>query len=158
MLDDAESSFILTVWLPLCDATPENGCLQIIPGSHKTGIVYWSSGFGISEDNLPEGEVLTLPMKKGSVLFMPKLMPHRSMPNDTDGIRWSMDLRYQETGTPTGRSFYPDFVVRSRSNPVSVLTNHAEWCRLWMEALKDVPTDKRPARAHRPQHPSSLGR
>ena len=48
-------------------------------------------------------------------------MPHRSTLNKTDEVRWSMDLRYQ-TGTPSGRPYYPDFAVRSRSNPASVLT------------------------------------
>ena len=51
-------------------------------------------------------------------------------------MRWSADLRYQKTGTPTGRPFHPEFVVRSRSNPASVLTDHAAWCRMWEEGLR----------------------
>jgi hypothetical protein len=46
-----------------------------------------------------------------------------------------MDLRYQETGLPSGRPHYPDFVARSRSNPSSELTDYVQWCRLWEEAL-----------------------
>ena len=87
------------------------------------------------EEAMPDVEPLTLPMEKGDVLLMNKEIPHRSTPNNTDTVRWSMDLRYQKTGTPTGRPFYPDFVVRSRSNPDSVLTDHGEWARMWEEAL-----------------------
>ena len=58
------------------------------------------------------------------------------MPNTSDTVRWSMDLRYQRTGTPTGRSFWPDFVVRSRANPDAVLKDHDTWCRRWVEALE----------------------
>ncbi|MYA23933.1 MAG: hypothetical protein F4Z30_14650 [Gemmatimonadetes bacterium] len=55
-----------------------------------------------------------------------------------DTVRWSMDLRYQETGTPTGRPFHPDFVARSRSNPASELRDYDEWCRRWVESLAAV--------------------
>ena len=61
-------------------------------------------------------------MDKGDLLLMHKAMAHRSTLNKTDEVRWSMDLRYQQTGTPSGRPYYPDFAVRSRSNPASVLT------------------------------------
>ena len=157
-LEEADPTFILTVWIPLCDATVENGCMEIIPRVHCGEVVYWSEGFGISDDNLPAEAVVPVPVHKGDVLFLHKLIPHRSTPNYTDGIRWSLDLRYQETGTPTGRAFYPDFPTRSRSNPASVLTDHAEWCRLWIEALEKVPTDRRPARQARPQSPIAMAR
>jgi hypothetical protein len=52
-------------------------------------------------------------------------------------VRWSIDLRYQKTGTPTGRPFHPAFVARSRRDPASVLTDHATWCRQWMDALEN---------------------
>jgi predicted alpha/beta hydrolase family esterase len=49
-----------------------------------------------------------------------------------------MDLRYQKTGTPTGRPFHPEFVVRSREDPASVLTDHAAWCRMWEVGLRQA--------------------
>ena len=152
--EEADPHFILTVWVPLCDATPENGCLQIIPRVHRREIVYWSEGFGISEENMPAGEVLTVPMKKGSVLLLDKLTPHGSGPNDTDRIRWSMDLRYQKAGTPTGRSCYPDFAVLSRSNLSSVLTDYSEWDRLWRESVEEEYPQK-VGRKTRPEGPAS---
>jgi hypothetical protein len=51
-------------------------------------------------------------------------------------MRWSFDLRYQKTGTPTGRPCYPDFIARSRANPHSVLTDHQHWSNQWIEALE----------------------
>ncbi|MDP7238001.1 MAG: phytanoyl-CoA dioxygenase family protein [Candidatus Latescibacteria bacterium] len=156
-LEEADSTFILTVWLPLTDATLENGCLHIIPHIHTRDRVYWSEGFGISEAHLPDEEgVVPLPMKKGDLLLMHKLTPHCSTLNKTGGIRWSMDLRYQKTGTPTGRAFWPDFTVRSRSNPASVLTDYVSWQQCWIEALGKMPTDKRPGRKSRPDILSCL--
>ena len=156
-LEEADPTAILTVWLPLCDATLDNGCLHLIPRIHKRDLVYWSEGFGISEENLPDEEgVVPLPMKKGDVLLMHKLIPHCSTSNNTEGIRWSMDLRYQEIGAPTGRSFWPDFPVRSRSNPASVLTDYEAWRQNWIEALEKIPFNKRPGRQERPDIPSCL--
>ena len=37
--EEADPHFILTVWLPLCAATSENGCLQILPRAHRNGLV-----------------------------------------------------------------------------------------------------------------------
>jgi hypothetical protein len=69
---------------------------------------------------------------------MHKEIPHRSTRNLTDTVRWSADLRYQKTGTPIGRPFHPHFVARSRSNPESVLTDHATWSRMWEEGLQQA--------------------
>jgi hypothetical protein len=150
-LEEADPSFILTVWLPLGDATPENGCLQVIPRVPATGVVYWSEGFGLDPQQVPDAEVVTLPMHKGDVLLMHKLTPHCSTPNLSEDIRWSMDLRYQRIGTPTGRSFYPEFATRSRANPALVLRNYNTWCRQWIAALEKIPTAQRPRRQQRPQ-------
>ena len=76
-------------------------------------------------------------MDKGDVLLMDKMVPHRSTANNTDTVRWSMDLRYQATGTPTGRPWQPDFVARSRANPESEFRDYEEWCRRWVEALAE---------------------
>jgi ectoine hydroxylase-related dioxygenase (phytanoyl-CoA dioxygenase family) len=148
---EADPHFILTVWLPLSPATPENGCLQIIPRTHGKGLWkhHTKAGVGtvIVEEEMPQTEPLTLPMDKGDALLMHKEIPHRSTPNQTDSIRWSMDLRYQKTGTPTGRPFHPEFVARSRSHPEAVLTDYEKWCRLWIEALEKSRKDG--VRAHR---------
>lgn len=149
--DDADPHFILTVWIPLCDTDEDNGCLQIIPRAHRASTVYWSPGFGISPENMPDQEIVSLPMKKGDVLFLHKLMPHASELNRTDRIRWSLDLRYQKAGTPSGRSCYPDFVARSRSNPNAELRDFKTWDRLWADALQQYPA-KTP-RNHKPEKP-----
>jgi phytanoyl-CoA hydroxylase len=137
---DADPHFILTVWLPMVDATVENGCMEILPGLLGAGLLphHTKAGVGttIVPESLPAIEPVALPVKKGDVIFMHKEVPHRSTPNRSDTVRWSMDLRYQKTGTPTGRPFHPEFVVRSRSNPASVLTDHDAWRRMWIEGLE----------------------
>jgi phytanoyl-CoA hydroxylase len=137
--EEADPYFILTLWIPLVDATPENGCLRVIPGIHKKGLLPHRTkrglGTAIHGDLLAHRPIVTLPMNKGSVLLMHKHAPHSSSRNSTDTVRWSMDIRYQATGTATGRPFYPHFVVRSRTNPLTVLYDHALWSQQWAAAL-----------------------
>ena len=39
IIPDADESDILTVWLPVIEATEENGCMVVVPGSHRAGLV-----------------------------------------------------------------------------------------------------------------------
>ncbi len=147
-VEEADPHFILTVWLPLSAARPENGCLQIIPRVHREGLQqHWHEGGLVTmrvDEETSREEVLTLPMDEGDVLLIHKAVPHRSTLNNTDTVRWSMDLRYQRTGTPSGRPHYPDFAVRSHCDPDSVLTDYDEWCRLWVEALEGRQVSRPP--------------
>lgn len=135
--EEADDSDILTCWIALADATVENGCMEVMPGVWKHGYREHQAqgGTTIRPDLLPETLPRPVPVRKGGIVFMHRYTPHRSTPNFSDGVRWSMDLRYQPTGVPTGRPFHPEFVVRSRQDPESVLTDHAEWSRRWIEAL-----------------------
>ena len=135
-LEEADESFILTVWLPVTEATIENGCLEVIPKVRGLKTHYKSdSGTSILPEQMPKSEGIALPVSPGDLVLMHKDTPHRSTPNLSDTVRWSIDLRFQPTGSPTGRPAHPDFVTRSRSNPHSVLTDHERWCEMWEEGL-----------------------
>jgi phytanoyl-CoA hydroxylase len=136
-LEEADASFILTVWLPVTEADVENGCLEVIPRvkglkTHHKGPI----GTTILPELMPEVEGVALPVSPGDLILMHKETPHRSTPNVSQTVRWSIDLRYQPSGTPTGRPAHPDFVTRSRSNPASVLTDHKKWCQMWEDGLE----------------------
>lgn len=136
ILPEADDSEILTVWLPITDSTVENGCLCVVPGSHRGGLADHCAnsqkGIHLPEKYLP-GEPVPVPMKKGSILVMTRKTMHSSLPNDSDGIRWSFDLRYNPTGQPTGRPLLPGFVARSRANPASEMTDAAQYATMWEE-------------------------
>ena len=145
--EEADASDIVTCWLPLVDATVENGCMEVMPGVWKQGYLTHQAegGTTIRPDLLPECEPCAVPVRKGGLVFMHRYTPHRSTPNYSDQVRWSVDLRFQPTGQPTGRPFHPDFVVRSRQHPETVLTDYPEWKRRWQEAL----TNAKGLQAHR---------
>ena len=117
-LPEADETHMLTVWLPVTDATVDNGCLCVIPGSHRQGLVtHCMRPAARIPDALLDGQPLPLPIKRGGVLLFHHLTKHASLSNVSDGIRWSFDLRYQPIGQPTGRPAFPGFVARSRTQP-----------------------------------------
>ena len=137
LLEDADQTNMLTIWFPLTPATEEMGCLKVRPGSHREGLsqhCILSNGLGIPDPILPGREGVPLPMMPGDVLFMHRLTCHGSLPNVSDQVRISFDLRYNPIGESTGREVFPGFVARSRSNPDSMLTDSTVWERMWMDA------------------------
>jgi phytanoyl-CoA hydroxylase len=61
-------------WIALDDATIENGCLWIIPGSHKPGVL-WPLEAQQDADAIP------VEVKAGSIVFFNGYTLHRSFPN-----------------------------------------------------------------------------
>ncbi|MFT5366319.1 MAG: phytanoyl-CoA hydroxylase [Candidatus Latescibacterota bacterium] len=137
--EEADISEILTVWIPMVDVDPTAGCLQVLPGVVPLGLLEHQpeGGTMIKPDHMPNIEPTECIMKRGDLLFMSAYTPHRGQANRTDKVRWSMDLRFQKTGTPTGRPFWPEFIVQSKENPSSVQNNFDEWCTRWVNDQKN---------------------
>jgi phytanoyl-CoA hydroxylase len=139
---EADATTMISVWAAVVDATVENGCLQVVPGSHRGDLAlhcnYDEGKRRYFQVNIPDKLVAPnhcpLPMKAGDVLFFHKKLMHSSLPNIGDGIRWSFDLRYNPVGQPTGRPWLPGFVARSKSHPETELRDPARWADLWLEA------------------------
>ncbi|NUP98550.1 MAG: phytanoyl-CoA dioxygenase family protein, partial [Armatimonadetes bacterium] len=101
-----DRSLILTVWMPLVNATPENGCLQVIPGMQRGPVVTHHRRAGanylrIADEDLWLEQTVTVPVPLGGVLLLSNRTPHCSTPNTTDEVRWSVDIRYQGTDAPS---------------------------------------------------------
>lgn len=125
----------LTIWIPLIDATVENGCLEVIPHAHRDGVfrhrrVKGRPYLDIPSDALPDVEPVIVPVNFGSVLLFTNLTPHRSIPNVSNQVRWSVDARYQDASKPTGYQPEAGFLARSRKQPEVVVTSSAEFKRI----------------------------
>ena len=145
---DADHCHILTVWFPITEADVENGCLAVVPGSHHRNLVTHCENtdpLSLGQVSIPETLVepnqVPLPMAPGDVLFMNSRTQHCGLPNCSDRVRWSFDLRYQPIGEPTGREWFPGFVARSRANPESVLNDPTAWAESWNTARAHLATD-----------------
>jgi ectoine hydroxylase-related dioxygenase (phytanoyl-CoA dioxygenase family) len=151
---EADDSEIITVWFPLTDATVENGCLSVVPYSHRDGLlphcpasVENPSGFGvhIKERHFDANGAVPLPMKRGSALFMTKRTVHNSYSNKSGAVRFSFDLRYNPIGQPTGRGMFPGFIARSKAHPESELHDAGVWTEMWTEARRALAEGEQPS-------------
>ena len=134
---DAAETFMVNFWIPLVDATRENGCMEVIAGSHRAPLLDHERGMGpagnfkgVIDEHLPEGEHVLCPVRVGGVLLTQHKTMHRSLPNVSDHIRWSLDLRYSHPELPTGRHGVPGFIARSRRDPESVCRSAEAWVRI----------------------------
>jgi ectoine hydroxylase-related dioxygenase (phytanoyl-CoA dioxygenase family) len=138
LLPVADDSDIVTVWFSLSDARVEHGCLQVIPRSHRLGLLAHCpagpGGLEIPESVASRDDAVPLPTKRGDVIFLHKRTMHGSLPNVSEEIRWSFDLRYNPIGQETGRGAFPGFVARSRLRPETELHSRDEWEALWNAA------------------------
>ena len=132
--EEAGDTLVVNFWIPLVATTAANGCLQVVRGSHRQGLVEHrlhqpnSKGSrGIVEADLPPGDIVTAEMAAGDVLLTTERLVHRSLPNRSDTVRWSVDTRYCQIGLPTGRAKVPGFVARSRQDPDSVARSLDDW-------------------------------
>lgn len=158
----------LTAWVPLVPATTENGCMQVIRFSHRTGLevkheccVGGSWYIQCAEGSL-EGigaanpdDIITCEVAPGDVLFLNNLIVHRSLTNSSTGVRWSLDLRWQRAGEPDG--FYgikaPIPLIRPRQPGFK--PDWAAWAagshqQAALAAVKDAPAVAEAAAAEAP--------
>lgn len=147
--EDADETDMITVWMPLFDATEESGCLVVVPNSFRDGLLEHCPSKAHSRLSIPtwlfHSEAATpLPMRRGSVLLMHRRTIHCSMPNMSRQARWSNDFRYQPTSQPTGRDSFPGFVARSRSNPAAELHDAQAWSEMWVEARRALSQGELP--------------
>ncbi len=130
----ASDTFMVNFWIPLVDANPENGCVEVIAGSHRAPLIDHVQGMGpggnfkgIADEHLPPGERVLCPLVVGGVLLIMHRTVHRALPNLSDHVRWSLDLRYSDPAMPTGRATVAGFIARSSASPGSVCTSVAQW-------------------------------
>jgi ectoine hydroxylase-related dioxygenase (phytanoyl-CoA dioxygenase family) len=93
----------LTCWVPLTDATEDNGCPWVVPGLHKAGTFeHWPSPNGMQCLEKPDNAV-AVPARKGDVVVFSSLTPHRTGPNLTTETRKTYVLQF----APDGAVLFP---------------------------------------------------
>jgi ectoine hydroxylase-related dioxygenase (phytanoyl-CoA dioxygenase family) len=113
-------------WIAMDDATVENGCLWVIPGSHKHGVLWpqhqqrdprfdcagEATMFPYTDD-----DAVPVEMKAGSIVFFNGYLLHRSLPNYArSGYRRSLVNHYM-----SAESLLPWFISGQVQGPVAAL-------------------------------------
>ncbi|MDX1432085.1 MAG: phytanoyl-CoA dioxygenase family protein [Gammaproteobacteria bacterium] len=143
VLPEADATEQLTVWVAVTGADLENGCLVSIPGSHREGSHPHEPGKIAREPTVPDSIIdgrtgVALPVGRGGIIIFHKQNIHSSLPNRSDRLRWSVDLRYHPIGQPSGRPAFPGFVARSRRDPASELHDVKLWQQGWEVARRRI--------------------
>jgi ectoine hydroxylase-related dioxygenase (phytanoyl-CoA dioxygenase family) len=137
---DSAKQTIVTAWVPLVEVSAENGGLQLADGSHRYGLVHHvtesrEGQFLEIEHAEPSPEaVVDIAMRPGDVLMFGNLLWHRSVANRSDGIRWSIDLRfYPESlaGRCASDEFAEPWAIRARNRPT---TSYERWAEMTRDA------------------------
>ena len=146
---EADDTNMLTVWFSLTDTPVEMGCLKVVPGSHRSGLLqhclnHPSPGARSIPEKLFEVEdMLPIPTKRGDLICVHKQTVHGSLANVSEEVRWSFDLRYNPIGQHTGREAFPGFIARSRKAPHLELRDGEQWRAKWLEARSHMATINR---------------
>lgn len=95
---------MISIMIAITDAYKENGCLQVIKGSHKMGRVeHGFSGEQVGASNryvkliLKTNELVYVEIKAGDALFFHPNLLHRSEANNSDQPRWSLISVYNRS-------------------------------------------------------------
>jgi phytanoyl-CoA hydroxylase len=109
---------LISAWIALDDATLENGCMRVIPGSHKQGVREHRhlQDYQVDEATLDTSTEVAVPLNSGGCLFFHSLLLHATAPNHSPHARRSMIISAMSARSRyTGRDPKPHFpVLRGR--------------------------------------------
>jgi ectoine hydroxylase-related dioxygenase (phytanoyl-CoA dioxygenase family) len=129
---------LTAAWIALDDATVENGCLWVIPGSHRAGVLYpdreqddvrfdcTREAYGFRYE---ERDAVPVELPAGSAIVFDGYLLHRSLPNTgRHGMRRSLVNHYMsaesllpwfrpDLGEPMGTADHRDVLLVAGEDP-----------------------------------------
>lgn len=128
---------LIGAWIALDDATVENGCLWILPGSHQPGILWpmhahTDARFDCTHESFDfpyrDEDAVPVEVKAGSVVFFNGYTLHRSLPNTAErGFRRTLVNHYMSAESllpwrhdptePVARTDFRDIVMVAGKDP-----------------------------------------
>jgi hypothetical protein len=109
--------YFITALISIDDATIENGCLEVLPGRHKDGLIgaEWKP---LEESETPRAAYRKLPTRRGDVVFFDSYAPHASAPNLTDAARRVLYITWNRAADGDHRRQY--YADKHRNFPPDV--------------------------------------
>jgi phytanoyl-CoA hydroxylase len=93
---------VVGCWIALDEATVENGCMVIAPGSHLQGPVvhFQRRDWQICDTDVDNSGALAVPLKPGGLLIFQSLLHHGTPPNRTAQRRRALQFHYRQQRAP----------------------------------------------------------
>ena len=97
---------VVGCWIALDEATVENGCMVIAPGSHLQGPVvhFQRRDWQICDTDVDNSGALAVPLKPGGLLIFQSLLHHGTPPNRTAQRRRALQFHYRQQRAPLNQS------------------------------------------------------
>lgn len=143
---------LVTVWVALDPATRANGCVEVIPGSHRLGLLSAHGSTLSAEDmqrHCPAEQVLPLELEAGHGLLLHNWLIHRSGINPSNQPRRAFTACYMDGRTRsvlTGNHFprvsgvldeAPHHYVRQLHTDLAALRHSQEVAAQYAHSLED---------------------
>jgi phytanoyl-CoA hydroxylase len=98
---------LIGAWIALDDATIENGCLWVLPGSHREGVLHQTKHHGNPDEFDPTDEAFgfddanaqAVEVRTGDVVFFNGYLLHRSMKNRSTHTRRALVNHYMSASS-----------------------------------------------------------
>jgi phytanoyl-CoA hydroxylase len=98
---------LIGAWIALDDATIENGCLWVLPGSHREGVLHRAKDHNNPDEFDPTDEsygfddidAVAVEVKTGDVVFFNGYLLHRSMKNRSTHTRRALVNHYMSAAS-----------------------------------------------------------
>jgi phytanoyl-CoA hydroxylase len=87
---------VVGVWIALDEATPENGCMHVIPGTHRDGpVVHFARrDWQICDTHVRTDQIVACPLPPGGLLLFDGLLHHGTPMNPTNQRRRALQFHY----------------------------------------------------------------
>jgi phytanoyl-CoA hydroxylase len=87
---------VVGTWIALDEATVDNGCMQVIPGSHRDGPAphFHVRDCQLADQRVHVQQAVTIPLQPGGILFFSALLHHGTPPNMTAARRRALQFHY----------------------------------------------------------------
>ena len=110
----AYASLFITTLVSVDEATPANGCLELVAGHHTRGLVgkEWAP---LTDADMAGMQFVACPTRPGDVIFFDSFVPHRSGPNPTEHARRALYVTYNRRAEGNHRARY--YADKRRSYP-----------------------------------------
>ena len=103
----------LVLWLPLSETRPDEAPLEVVPGSHRRGLLATEPdpfGTRVAKNLVADADFVPLTAGPGDVVVFSMFTVHRTGLRQGAGVRWAASFRYNNLDEP-------GFVARGYPNP-----------------------------------------
>lgn len=139
---------LIGAWAAVDDATVENGCLYVLPGSHKRGVLFPQKPHGKPEEfdsseesfGFDDRDEIPVEIPSGSVVFFNGYLLHRSRRNKSKGYRRAIVNHYMSASSllPWGQDAQGVPVARMDSRKVMLVCGNDPYAWKGEERGSDV--------------------